>query len=54
MKGVINPDTGRPVCLGNGDEPLRRTDFEEAKLSEILGNKNGDESPKVTVGCSER
>ncbi len=43
---VINPDTGCPICLGEDGERLLRADFKKAKLSEILGHRNGDESGK--------
>lgn len=41
---VINPDSGRPIYLGEDGERLLRADFKKAKLSEILGSRNGDES----------
>ena len=41
---VINPDSGCPVYLGEDDERLLSADFKKAKLSEILGKHNGDES----------
>ena len=44
---VINPDTGCPVYLGEDDERLLSADFKKAKLSEILGNNNGDESRQL-------
>ncbi|HYM00105.1 MAG TPA: helicase-related protein, partial [Blastocatellia bacterium] len=43
---VINPDSGCPVYLGEDDERLLSEDFKKAKLSEILGNNNGEESRK--------
>lgn len=43
---VVNPDSGCPVYLGEDDERLLSEDFKKAKLSEILGNNNGDESRK--------
>jgi hypothetical protein len=43
---VINPDSGCPVYLGEDGERLLRADFKKAKLSEILGSPNGDESRK--------
>jgi hypothetical protein len=44
---VINPDTGCPIYLGEDGERLLRADFKKAKLSEMLGNHNGDESRKA-------
>ena len=44
--GVINPDSGCPVYLGEDDERLLSADFKKAKLSEFLGGQNGDESRK--------
>lgn len=41
LGSVVNPDTGRPVSLG--DEQLRRGDFKRAKLSEQVMNSG---SPK--------
>ena len=41
---VLNPDSGCPVYLGEDGERLLSPDFKKAKLSEILGNRNGDES----------
>jgi Helicase conserved C-terminal domain len=43
---VINPDSGCPVYLGEDGERLLRADFKKAKLSEILGSPNDDESRK--------
>lgn len=43
---VINPDSGCPIYLGEDGERLLRADFKKAKLSEILGSRNGDESRK--------
>ncbi len=43
---VINPDTGCPIYLGEDGERLLRADFKKAKLSEILGSRNGDEAGK--------
>jgi Helicase conserved C-terminal domain len=43
---VINPDSGYPVYLGEDGGRLLRADFKKAKLSEILGSPNGDESRK--------
>lgn len=43
---VVNPDTGSPIYLGEDGERLLLVDFKRAKLSEILGARNGDESAK--------
>ena len=43
---VVNPDTGCPIYLGEDGERLLSVDFKKAKLSEILGGPNGDESKK--------
>jgi hypothetical protein len=43
---VTNPDSGCPIYLGEDGERLLCADFKKAKLSEILGNQNGDESGK--------
>jgi hypothetical protein len=43
---VINPDSGRPVYLGEDGERLLSADFKKAKVSEILGINNGEESRK--------
>ncbi len=43
---VTNPDTGCPIYLGEDGERLQRADFKKAKLREILGSRNGDESRK--------
>ncbi|HEV2618139.1 MAG TPA: helicase-related protein [Candidatus Acidoferrales bacterium] len=47
LGSLINSDTGRPVYLGEHGERLLSADFKKAKLSEILGARNGDESTKV-------
>jgi Helicase conserved C-terminal domain len=44
---VINPDTGCPIYLGEDGERLLRADFKKAKLSEMLGSRNGYESRKA-------
>jgi hypothetical protein len=44
---VVNADTGCPIYLGEDGERLLSMDFKKAKLSEILGSRNGDESTKV-------
>ena len=44
---VINPDTGYPIYLGEDGERLLSADFKKAKLSEILGERKGDESNKL-------
>jgi hypothetical protein len=43
---VVNPDTGCPIYLGEDGQRLLSVDFKKAKLSEILGSQNGDETPK--------
>jgi hypothetical protein len=43
---VVNADTGCPIYLGEDGERLLSVDFKKAKLSEILGGQNGDESRK--------
>jgi hypothetical protein len=44
---VVNPDSGCPIYLGDDGERLLSSDFKKAKLSEILGPWNGDESKKL-------
>jgi hypothetical protein len=43
---VVNADTGCPIYLGEDGQRLLSIDFKKAKLSEILGGANGDESRK--------
>ncbi|HEV2401635.1 MAG TPA: helicase-related protein [Candidatus Sulfotelmatobacter sp.] len=43
---IVNSETGCPICLGEDGERLLSADFKKAKLSEILGTRNGDESAK--------
>ncbi len=43
---VVNPDTGCPVYLGEDGQRLLSVDFKKAKLSELLGGLNGDETRK--------
>jgi len=43
---VTNPDSGCPIYLGEDGERLLCADFKKAKLNEILGSQNGDESGK--------
>jgi len=43
---VVNADTGCPIYLGEDGQRLLSIDFKKAKLSEILGGPNGDESRK--------
>jgi hypothetical protein len=43
---VVNPDTGCPIYLGDDGERLLCVDFKKAKLNEILGIRNGDDSAK--------
>ena len=42
---VTNPDSGTPVYSSDQTERLLRADFKKAKLSEIIGGRNGD-APK--------
>ena len=44
---IVNPDTGSPIYLGDDGERLLAADFKKAKLSEILGEQNGDASKKL-------
>jgi hypothetical protein len=44
---VVNSDTGCPIYLGEDGERLLSADFKKAKLSEILGARNEDESAKL-------
>jgi hypothetical protein len=44
---VTNADTGHPIYLGEDGQRLLSVDFKKAKLSEILGGSNGDESKKL-------
>lgn len=44
---VVNADTGCPIYLGEDGERLLSADFKKAKLSEILGARNGDESKEL-------
>jgi len=43
---VVNADTGCPIYVGEDGQRLLSVDFKKAKLSEILGGPNGDESKK--------
>jgi hypothetical protein len=43
---VENADSGCPVYLGEDGERLLSADFKKSKLSEIVGNQNGEESAK--------
>ena len=43
---IVNADTGCPIYLGEDGQRLLSVDFKKAKLSEILGGPNGDESKK--------
>ncbi len=43
---VVNADTGSPIYLGEDGQRLLSVDFKKAKLSEMLGGPNGDESRK--------
>src|SRR5260370_2005759 len=43
---VVNADTGCPIYQGEDGQRLLSVDFKKAKLSEILGGPNGDESKK--------
>ena len=44
---TVNSDTGCPIYLSEDGERLLSADFKKAKLSEILGNRNGDESARL-------
>jgi len=44
---VVNPDTGSPIYLSDDGERLLSADFKKAKLSEILGERNGEDSKKL-------
>src|SRR5712675_954158 len=39
---VTNPDSGAPVYSSDQTERLLRADFKKAKISEIVGGRNGD------------
>ena len=43
---VLNADTGCPIYLGEDGERVLSADFKKAKLSEILGSQNGEDSAK--------
>ncbi len=43
---VVNADTGCPIYLGEDGQRLLSVDFKKAKLSEIVGNQNGEDSGK--------
>ena len=43
---VVNPDSGRPIYLGEEGERLLTADFKKAKLSEVLGGSNGQGGAK--------
>jgi hypothetical protein len=43
---VVNGDSGCPIYLGEDGERLLSADFKKSKLSEIVGNQNGEESAK--------
>src|SRR5262249_47790210 len=40
-QGSVNPDSGRPIYLSEEGERLLNADFKKAKLSEVLGGRNG-------------
>jgi len=42
----VNPDTGSPIYMVDSGERLLAADFKKAKLSEILGTRNGEENAK--------
>jgi hypothetical protein len=44
---VVNADSGCPVYLNGDGERLLSSDFEEAKLSEMLGGPNGEQPAKL-------
>ncbi len=43
---VVNSETGCPIYLGEDGQRLLSIDFKKAKLNEILGRQNGDETVK--------
>ncbi|MFZ0287228.1 MAG: hypothetical protein WAL32_18515, partial [Terriglobales bacterium] len=43
---VLNADTGCPIYLGEDGERVLSADFKKAKLSELLGSQNGEDSAK--------
>ena len=43
---IVNPDSGCPIYLGDDGERLLSEDFTKAKLSELLGGKNSEDSAK--------
>jgi len=43
---VVNADTGCPIYLGEDGQRLLSVDFKKAKLSEVLGGRNSEESAK--------
>ena len=43
---VVNADSGSPVYLSEDGERLLSDDFKKAKLSEVLGGRNGEGSDK--------
>ncbi len=43
---VVNADTGCPIYLGEDGQRLLSVDFKKAKLSEIVGNQNDEDSGK--------
>jgi hypothetical protein len=43
---VINPDSGKPIYLGEEGERLLAADFKKAKLAEVLGGRNGEGEEK--------
>jgi hypothetical protein len=43
---VVNADTGCPIYLGEDGQRLLSVDFKKAKLSEVLGGSNVDDSKK--------
>ena len=43
---VVNSDSGQPIYLGEEGERLLAADFKKAKLSEVLGRRNGQGGEK--------
>lgn len=41
---VVNPDSGCPIYVGDDGERLLRVDFKKAKLSELLGSGNAEDT----------
>ncbi len=46
LGSVVNPDSDKPVYLGDEGERLLAADFKKAKRGEVLGGGNGEGGPK--------